>query len=44
MKDVFNQFVNNFEDNTLRNEEILKTFFSKTYGMAIPILIKKFIE
>ena len=44
MKDIFNRFVNNFVDDTLKNEEILKTFFSRTYGISVPILLKKFIE
>jgi hypothetical protein len=44
MKDIFNQFVNNFMDDTLRNDEILKMFFSKTYGVSVPIVLKKFIE
>ena len=44
MKDIFNQFVNNFMDDTKRNDEILKTFFSRTYGLSVLILLKKFIE
>ncbi len=44
IKEVFNQFVNNFQDDTLRNDEILKQFFAKTYGIRAPILLKKFIE
>ena len=44
LKEVFNQFVNNFQDDTLRNDDILKQFFTKTYGIQIPILLKKFIE
>ena len=44
LKEVFNQFVNNFQDDTLRNDEILRQFFAKTYGIKVPILLKKFIE
>ena len=44
IKEVFNQFVNNFQDDTLKNDEILRQFFTKTYGIQIPILLKKFIE
>ena len=44
LKEVFNQFVNNFQDDTLKNDEILRQFFAKTYGIRVPILLKKFIE
>ena len=44
MKEVYNQFVNNFQDDTLSNDGILKDFFAKTYGFKVPILLKKFIE
>ena len=44
MKEVFNQFVNNFQDDTLKNDEILRQFLAKTYGIRVPILLKKFIE
>ena len=44
LKDVFNRFVNNFIDDTTKNDEILKTLFSRTYGDSVPILVKKFIE
>ena len=44
LKDVFNQFVNNFIDDTTKNDEILRTLFSRTYGDSVPILLKKFIE
>ena len=44
IKEVFNQFVNNLQDDTLRNDEILRQFFAKTYGIKVPILLKKFIE
>ena len=40
MKEVFNQFVNNFQDDTLSNDSILKDFFEKTYVFKVPILFK----
>ena len=44
LKDVFNEFVNNFADNTTKNDDILKSLFSSTVSNSSPSILKNFIK
>lgn len=44
LKQVFNDFVNNFQDDTAKNDEILKSFFSSSSEFQRPALLKNFIK
>ena len=43
LKEVFNEFVNNFADDTNKNDEILKSFFASTPLNGSPSFLKKYI-
>ena len=40
----YNNFINGFDENTLINDMVLKSFYRQYFGEKIPPLIKKFIE
>jgi hypothetical protein len=44
LKDVFNEFVNNFADDTTKNDGILKSLFSSTLSNSSPSILKNFIK
>ncbi len=44
LKDVFNDFTNNFHDDTTKNDEILKSFFASSGVFQRPALVKNFIK
>ena len=44
LKDVYNEFVNNFADDTTKNDGILKSLFSSTLSNASPSILKNFIK
>jgi hypothetical protein len=43
LKEVFNEFVNNFADDTTKNDDILKSFFASTPLNGSPSFLKKYI-
>jgi hypothetical protein len=44
LKEVFNEFVNNFADDTTKNDDILKSFFASSPLSSSPSILKKFIK
>ena len=44
LKEVFNEFSNNFLDDTSKNDEILKSFFASSATFQRPALLKNFIN
>ena len=44
LKEVFNEFSNNFLDDTAKNDEILKSFFASSATFQRPALLKNFIN
>ena len=44
LKEIFNEFVNFFADNTTKNDDILKAFFASTPSHSQPSILKKFIK
>ena len=44
LKDVYNEFVNNFADDTTKNDEILKSFFASSPLQSQPSVLKNFIN
>ena len=44
LKEVFNEFVNNFADDTTKNDDILKSFFASSHLSSSPSILKKFIK
>jgi len=44
LKEVFNEFVNNFADDTTKNDEILKSFFASSAVNGSPSILKNFIK
>ena len=44
LKEVFNEFVNNFADDTTKNDDILKSFFASTPLSSSPSILKRFIN
>ena len=44
LKEVFNEFVQHFVDDTKQNDEILKSFFASTPSDSQPSLLKNFIR
>ena len=44
LKEVFNEFTNNFLDDTTKNDEILKSFFASSGVFQRPALLKNFIK
>ena len=44
LKDVFNDFTNNFLDDTTKNDDILKSFFASSGVFQRPALVKNFIK
>ena len=44
LKEVFNEFSNNFLDDTSKNDEILKSYFSSSASFGQPSLLKNFIK
>ena len=44
LKDVFNEFVNNFADDTRKNDDILKSFFASSLSNSSPSILKRFIN
>ena len=43
LRNVFNEFVNHFVDNTTKNDDILKSFFASTLSNGSPSFLKKFV-
>lgn len=43
-KEVYNEFVNNFVDDTTKNDDILKSFFATSTIERRPTVLKKFIS
>jgi hypothetical protein len=44
LKEVFNEFSNNFVDDTAKNDEILKSYFASSAVFQRPTLLKNFIK
>jgi hypothetical protein len=44
LKQMFNEFTNNFHDDTTKNDEILKSFFASSGVFNRPVLVKNFIK
>ena len=44
LKEIFNEFVNNFADDTKINDDILKSLFASTSSNAGPSILKNFIK
>ena len=44
LKEVFNEFVNNFADDTTKNDDIIKSFFASSPLNGRPSLLKSFIK
>ena len=44
LQNVYNEFVNNFMDDTTKNDEILKSYFASTPLSSQPLILKKFIK
>ena len=44
LKEVYNEFSNNFVDDTAKNDEILKSFFASSATFQRPALLKNFIN
>ena len=44
LNDVFNDFVNNFADDTSKNDDILKSLLASTLSKGSPSILKNFIK
>ena len=44
LKEVFNEFVNHFVDDTMKNDDILKSFFASSALNGRPSILKNFIK
>ena len=44
LKQVYNEFVNNFLDDTTENDKILQSYFSSSSGNMRPYVLTKFIK
>ena len=44
LKEIFNEFINSFADDTTKNDDILKSFFATSSLDKRPSLLKKFIS
>ena len=44
LKEIFNDFINSFADDTTKNDDILKSFFATSSLDKRPSLLKKFIS
>ena len=44
LKQVYNEFVNNFLDDTTENDKILQSYFSSLSGNMRPYVLRKFIK
>ena len=44
LKEVFNEFVNHFVDDTTKNDDILKSFFASSSLNGRPSILKNFIK
>ena len=44
LKDAFNKFVNNFADDTTKNDDILKSFFASSLSSSSPSILKNFVK
>lgn len=44
LKQIFNEFTNNFHDDTTKNDEVLKSFFASSATFQRPALLKNFIK
>ena len=44
LKEIFNEFVNNFADDTKINDDILKSLFASTPLSSSPSILKRFIN
>ena len=44
LKTAYNDFVNNFEDDTTKNDDILRSFFASSVSHDSPSLVNKFLK